>query len=55
MEIAEQRMHRARSRDVERKMANLESVVLRGGSKLLCQIGEGGSDEFLRRTREWIN
>ena len=27
----------------------------KGGSKFLCQIGEGGGYEVLRRTREEIN
>ena len=40
MEIAEQRMHRAWSRDVEKKMANLESSVLRGVRNCYAKLGK---------------
>ena len=56
MEVAERGIHRSLSGDVSREMANLESAVQREvQKKLLCQIGEGGGYELLRRMREWIN
>ena len=55
MEVAEQRMQRPLSKDVEKKNGKFGKFSTEGGSKFLCQIGEGGSYEFLRRTREKIN
>ena len=54
MEVAERGMHRSRSRDVSREMANLESAVQREVQKFLFQIGEGGGYEILRRTGEGL-
>ena len=40
MEIAKQRMHRALSRDVEKKMANLESSVQREVRNCYAKLGK---------------
>ena len=40
MEVAEQRMHRSLSKDVEKKMANLESLVQREVRNFYAKLGK---------------
>ena len=47
-------MHRSLSEDAEKKNGKFGKFSTEGGLKFLCQIGEGGGYEILRRTGDGL-